>query len=201
MSKIMPGPQVRETVKEGAAEVRAKLKQDVSQWARARRLVSLKPTMGCMDCDATGKLACSACGGSGIQKVVWNDEQQACATCEGTGSVTCVECAGQRFVPNKHRKKLLWILVLGGIGWAFALYTLFQPDIAPELRARHLGGGGGGFSTGRPKTGGTSGTTPANGAAPGGPGGSSITAPNNSAIEPRPAGGNSLSAPNNGAGR
>jgi hypothetical protein len=208
MSKIMPGPQVRETVKEGAAEVRAKLKQDISQWSRARRLVTITPTIGCMECDATGKLACSACGGSGTQKVVWNDEQQACPTCEGHGTVTCVECAGQRRIPNKHRKKIIWVLALGGLAWAFALYTLFKPDIAPELRARYLGGGGGGYSTGRPKP-----ATPAvpggeNGTTPGSPGSSSLTNPNNDAFGTRtgtPSGPSSAPAPlvgpNGGAGR
>lgn len=211
MNKIMPkpSPQTREAVKEGAAEVREKLKSDISRWTRARRFVSLKPTLDCMECDGTGKHACSACGGEGLQKVVWNEEEQACPTCVGKGTVTCVECAGIGEVENKHRKKLVWVLAIGGLAWGYILFRLWGGDVAPELRARYLSGGGGGYSTGRP--GSNPGTGTQSTVAPGGPnGGNALTAPNNSAVEGRNTGGSHgvpgagmgggpMNAPNNGA--
>src|SRR5438105_7974360 len=111
MSHSFPGSTPRETLKEGAAEVKEKLKSDLSHLARFRRGVSLKPTMGCIDCDATGKVPCAGCGGTGEQRLILDAEKtEQCATCQGTGQVTCVTCAGRRFVPNINRKRILWIL-------------------------------------------------------------------------------------------
>jgi hypothetical protein len=188
MSNITPKP--REIVKEGAAEVREKLKADLSHWSRARRLVSLRPTMGCLSCDATGKLSCASCGGSGEQKLVWNDEVSACPTCEGKGIATCADCAGRGFVKNTHRKKWLWVLGIGGAAWALLLWRIWGDNIAPEAQAKYLHGGGGGGganvqrsappSSMRPNRGGPGGAR--NGMAPGGgmtPGGATITPGNN----------------------
>jgi hypothetical protein len=150
LSKLKPDhlPIPTETVKEGAHEVTEKLKADISRIARVRRAVSLKPIVGCLDCDATGKAPCGACGGAGNQKLVWNDEIQQCATCDGTGQVTCAECMGRGTVENTNRKKLIWMLVLGGIAWAYVLFRLWGGDILPEQRAKYLTRGGGGGATG-----------------------------------------------------
>ncbi len=143
-----------EAVKEGAHEVTAKLREDLGRWSRVRRVVSLKPTMGCIDCDTTGKVVCQACGGGGNQKLVWNDEVQQCPTCEGTGTVTCSECTGRGEVENAHRKKLIAILVIGGLMWAYVLFRLWGGDILPEQRSKYMaGGGGGGVTSTAPRAG------------------------------------------------
>jgi hypothetical protein len=165
-----------EAVKEGAQEVKAKLKEDFSRWTRVRRAVSLKPMVGCLNCDASGKTACGACGGAGNQKMVWNDEIQQCQTCEGTGEVTCAECAGYGEVENVHRKKLIAVFIFGGLAWAYILFRLWGGDILPEQRAKFLTRGGGGGSTGAPAAthgslgqthGSRGGATPPGGAQPG----------------------------------
>src|SRR6185369_13324709 len=117
------------TVKEGAAEVKAKLKSDFSKIARARRSVSIKPMMGCRECDATGRVPCSTCDGSGHTKVTFGDTPENCHTCEGRGTVTCVDCAGRGIVPNIHRKKILWIVGIGVAAWAFVLWRLWGGDV------------------------------------------------------------------------
>jgi hypothetical protein len=132
----------RTTFKEGAEEVRAKLRGDISRLTRFRRGVSLKPSMGCIDCDATGKLPCISCDGSGRAKVLMGDEPEPCLTCDGKGYVTCTTCAGRGWVLNKNRKKLLWILGIGGLAWLFVFYRLWGGDVLPEQIANIKGGGG-----------------------------------------------------------
>ena len=134
-------------VREGAQEVTEKLRADISRWTRVRRAVSLKPTMGCIDCDTTGKVDCAACGGGGNQKIVWNDEIQQCQTCAGTGQVTCSDCMGHGEVENVHRKKLKFVLVVGGIGWAYILFRLWGGDVLPEQQAKYITRGGGGSTS------------------------------------------------------
>ena len=138
MSDFLP----QTTFKEGAAEVREKLRTDISKLARFRRGVSLKPSMGCIDCDATGKLPCISCDGTGKSKVVLQEQPEPCATCEGKGYVTCTTCAGRGWVLNKNRKKLLWVMGIGGLAWLFVFYRLWGGDVAPEQVARIRGGGG-----------------------------------------------------------
>lgn len=134
----------RDTVREGAAEVGAKLKSDISRWTKVRRYASIKPMMGCGACDATGRFTCTNCDGTGKTKFVVGDQPEPCHTCEGKGTVTCVDCAGRGIVPNVHRKKVLWVLVLGVLAWGFALYTFMDRDIAPGVI--HGGSGGGQMS-------------------------------------------------------
>jgi len=151
MAKIGPRSAARSTIAAGAAEVREKLKSDLSRWSRVRRFATLKPTMGCITCDMTGKVLCDTCDGTGRSKLVFDDRQEACATCEGTGRVTCVTCAGRGIVPNVHRKKVLWLLILGGLAWGYVLFRLWNRDILPEFRAQ-----GGGRQISRPVSGGRS---------------------------------------------
>src|SRR5256885_7825699 len=98
MSDFVP----RATFKEGAEEVRAKLRSDISRLTRFRRGVSLRPTMGCIECDATGRLPCLSCDGSGKAKVVMGEQAEPCLTCEGRGTVTCTTCAGRGWVLNRN---------------------------------------------------------------------------------------------------
>jgi hypothetical protein len=137
------GPQI--SVREGAAEVRAKLKSDLSRWTKARRAVSLRPTILCAGCDGTGRVTCATCEGAGQSRIVFGDSPEACATCEGRGTVTCVDCSGRGQVVNAHRKMVLWLLVVGGLAWVFVLWSLLGRDVAPETVAKLKGGGGGGF--------------------------------------------------------
>jgi hypothetical protein len=150
LEKLKPAhiPIPTDVVKEGAHEVSEKLREDLGRWTRVRRAASLKPIVGCLDCDTTGKVACAACGGGGMQKLVWNEEVQPCPTCEGTGQVTCSACMGSGHVENAHRKKLIAVLVIGGLAWAYILFRLWGGDILPEQRAKYLARGGGGGSTG-----------------------------------------------------
>jgi hypothetical protein len=152
LNKLKPDhlPIPTETVKESAHEVKEKLREDFSRWTRVRRAVSLKPMVGCLACDASGKVACGACGGAGNQKLVWNEEVQQCQTCEGTGEVTCSECMGRGEVENVHRKKIIAVFVIGGLAWAYVLFRLWGGDILPEQQAKYLTRGGGGGSTGAP---------------------------------------------------
>lgn len=146
-------PQAAETVRESAVEVREKLKEDlgrISRLARVRRSVSLKPMVACLECNRSGKATCLTCGGAGSQKLVLNDEMQRCEACQGSGEVTCVECMGRGLVPNVHRKKVMWMLVVGGLAWAYVLFRLWGGDVLPEQRAKYMAGGGGGGGTGRP---------------------------------------------------
>ena len=137
-----------DTVKEGASEVSTKLREDLGKWTRIRSAVSLRPMVGCMTCDTTGKVSCGACGGSGNQKMVWNEEVQQCPTCEGACTVTCSECMGQGQVENTKRKMLLVCLVLGGLCWGYVLFRLWGGDILPEQQSKYMAGGGGGGNTG-----------------------------------------------------
>jgi hypothetical protein len=134
----------REVIREGAAEVKEKLRADISNWAKFRRFISLAPTMACLECEGTGSTPCSGCGGTGKQKLVWNDEEAVCATCEGKATVTCTECMGKGRVKNKQRKLFLWLFGLGALGWVFFFFRLWGGDVAPELRSKYLHGGGGG---------------------------------------------------------
>lgn len=145
MGKMVSGPGTRSTVSEGASEVREKLRSDLSRLMRVRRFATLKPTMGCIACDATGKIVCAICGGTGKSKLVLDDRQEDCAHCDGTGRVTCVQCAGRGQVANVHRKKVLWLLVIGGLAWGYVLFRLWNRDILPDFRAQ-----GGGRQISRP---------------------------------------------------
>src|SRR5687768_6877999 len=138
MSDFLP----RTTFKEGAAEVKAKLRTDISRLTRFRRGVSVKPTMGCIECDATGKLPCITCDGSGKSKVVLREEAEPCATCKGKGYVTCTTCAGRGWVLNKNRKKLLWLVAVGALAWAVVFWQMWSGDVLPEQVANLKGGGG-----------------------------------------------------------
>ncbi|MGC8666533.1 MAG: hypothetical protein ACP5VE_00255 [Chthonomonadales bacterium] len=134
---------------EGAQEVGAKLRADISRWTRVRRMVSIKPTVSCLACDGNGKVVCAVCGGTGKSKVILNEVQEDCPHCNGTGQITCVECAGVGQVPNVYRKPILWTLGLGALGWLIVLWVLLGRDVMPEERAHLAGGGGGGVITGR----------------------------------------------------
>ena len=138
MSDFLP----RTTFKEGAAEVKDKLRTDISRLTRFRRGVSLKPTMGCIECDATGKLPCISCDGSGKSKVVLREEAEPCATCDGKGYVTCTTCAGRGWVLNRNRKKLLWLVAVGGLAWLIVFWQMWSGDVLPEQVANLKGGGG-----------------------------------------------------------
>ncbi len=131
----------RSVVKESAAEVKDKLKKDISRWTRVRRVASIKPMMGCVACDAAGHIECESCGGTGKNKVVLNEKPEDCVHCDGKGQVTCVECAGVGLVPNVHRKKILWLLGIGGAAWLIVLWVFFGRDVMPEQRSKYLAGG------------------------------------------------------------
>ena len=140
-----------DTLREGAAEVRDKLRQDfstISRWTRVRRFVSLSPTMMCPDCDGARQVTCGACGGVGKQKVVWNDEEIICEGCKGEKVQNCGNCFGRGRVKNIHRKKFLWLLGIGCLGWLFLLFELWGRDLLPEQSAKYLHGGGGGGTAG-----------------------------------------------------
>lgn len=137
-------PHVSDTAREGAVEVKEKLKSDLSRMARLRRAVSLKHIVGCLSCDATGKTECSACAGTGEQKLIMDEATEKCSICEGSGRVSCVECMGTGSLPNVHRKKLIWMLAIGGLAWAFILFELWGGDILPEQRSKFLARSGGG---------------------------------------------------------
>src|SRR5205823_2830245 len=124
----------RETVRASAAEVKAKLKSDLSRVTRVRRAVSLRPMMGCVACDATGRLPCASCDGTGKTKIVLNDVAEDCLTCQGRGTVTCVDCSGRGEVPNVHRKKILWLLGLGGAAWLIVFWFMWGGDILPQQK-------------------------------------------------------------------
>jgi hypothetical protein len=129
----------RDTISEGAAEVKAKLRDDLSRWSRTRRYVSLKPAIPCLECDGAGKTQCAGCDGSGRSRIILDDDrQEPCVRCDGKGAVTCVVCAGRGMVPNAHRKKMLWMLALGAVAWLTILFHLWGRDILPEQRARLL---------------------------------------------------------------
>lgn len=191
LNKLKPDhlPIPTDTVKESAQEVKEKLREDFSRWTRVRRAVSLKPMVGCLACDAIGKVECGACGGAGNQKLVWNEEIQQCQTCAGTGQVTCAECMGRGEVENVHRKKLIAVLVIGGLAWAYILFRLWGGDILPEQRAKYLTRGGGGGATGAPApTRGTLGrphATAPNGAQPGARGAMGMPGQPGSTLGPR----------------
>lgn len=154
---VPKGPD-REVVREGVSEVRDKLRADLSRWGRARRAVSLKPIMSCADCDATGRVTCPTCEGSGKSRLVMGEKPDPCPTCEGKGSVSCVMCAGKGEVPNVHRKKVLGILIAGAAAWLFFLVRLYMMDHDLLPGFRPSGGGqalpaGGGASRGGPSAG------------------------------------------------
>jgi hypothetical protein len=145
----MKQPIRHSVLKEGAEEVGAKLRADISRWARVRRMVSIKPTVPCITCEGTGKVTCEVCGGTGKTKVILNEVQEDCPHCDGTGQVTCVDCAGAGQVPNVYRKPILWTLGLGAVAWLIVLWVLLGRDVMPEERAHLVGGGGGGVVAGR----------------------------------------------------
>lgn len=137
----------REAIREGAAEVKEKLRSDISsisKWTRVRRFVSLSPTMLCPDCEGAREIPCGACGGEGKQKLVWNDDVVTCEGCKGEGKQLCGSCLGRARVKNIHRKKFLWVLGIGGLGWAYLLIQFWGRDVLPEQSAKYLHGGGGG---------------------------------------------------------
>lgn len=139
------------SVREGADEVKAKLKSDFSRITRVRRSVSIKPTMGCASCDATGKVPCMSCDGAGKAKILiaTEAEEERCHTCDGTGSVTCVECAGKGSLPNVHRKKILVVVGIGAACWLIFFWQIWGRDVLPEQAASvrsAIGAKGGGRS-------------------------------------------------------
>src|SRR5688500_12308762 len=176
MSDFLP----RTTFKEGAAEVKAKLRTDISRLTRFRRGVSIKPTMGCIECDATGKLPGISCDGTGKSKVVLREEAEPCATCDGKGHVTCTACAGRGWVLNKNRKKLLWLVAGGGLAWLIVFWQMWSGDVLPEQVANIKGGGG---KAARPP--GPTGAVAGPGGAAAGPGGTVLT-PSSGALRPTP---------------
>lgn len=136
-------------LREGAEELGAKLRTDISRWTRVRRMISINRTVSCLTCDGEGKVVCHVCGGSGKSKVILNEVQEDCPHCAGTGYVTCVECAGTGEVPNVYRKPILWTLAIGALAWIIVLWVLLGRDVMPEERAHLAGGGGGGVIAGR----------------------------------------------------
>lgn len=174
--RVPSSPMKNEAVREGASELSEKLRADFARLMALRRYASLQHTIGCSACDAQGTVPCDRCAGTGKTSVVVNDVQQSCLACNGTGTITCVECGGVGRVPNANRKKVIIMLVVGGLAWLYVLFRLWGGDVAPELRAnlsKDGGGhatqvakpvGGGRSSVGAPQqmpTGGT--TTPQNG--------------------------------------
>lgn len=142
MSDFGPKGARNEKLHEGVDEIRSKLRQDMSRWAQARRSMTLKPTMGCMECDATGKVSCTTCAGTGASTlVIGQDEAQKCLTCGGAGQVTCVDCAGKGWVENVHRKKIKLILYIGLVAWLLVLLRLWMVDhdLLPGFRAEVKG--------------------------------------------------------------
>lgn len=137
--KLEVSRQSRDLVREGAQEVKEKLREDLSRWSRVRRCVSLQREIPCLACDGAGKTLCAACQGSGKSGFTTETgEADACPRCGGHGSVTCVECAGRGRIANRHRTKLLWTLWLGGIAWVLVLLQLWGRDLLPEQRAKLL---------------------------------------------------------------
>src|ERR1051326_1660114 len=128
MAKLVKPTIKTEAVREGAAEVGAKLKEDFSRWTRVRRFASIKPMMRCGSCDGTGRFTCISCDGSGKTKFTVGEQAEPCPTCQGKGTVPCTDCAGRGIVANVHRKKILWLIALGVLGWGFVLYTLWGGD-------------------------------------------------------------------------
>jgi hypothetical protein len=144
----------RETISEGAAEVKEKLREDLSRWSRARRFVSLKHEIPCLECDGAGRIQCHVCGGTGKSRLVLEDgTQEPCVQCDGRGSITCVVCTGKGQVPNAHRKTMLWLMVAGGLAWLFILFQLWGRDILPEQRAAVLQRGEHGKAVSAPQPG------------------------------------------------
>ena len=43
----------------------------------------------CPECEGSGELLCTACGGSG-----YDEDDDPCADCEGNGSIECDTCEG-----------------------------------------------------------------------------------------------------------
>ena len=159
----------RETISEGAAEVKAKLREDLSRWSRTRRYATLKPEIPCLECDGAGKIQCALCGGTGLSRLVLDDgRQESCVQCDGKGAYTCVVCAGRGLVPNTRRKLMLTLLAVGGLAWLLIFFQLWGRDIFPEQRAAILqrgehgqavsappvGAPGGGAGVGMPTRGG-----------------------------------------------
>jgi hypothetical protein len=151
MSRLLRDPQTREVVREGASEVREKLREDFSRWTRSRRYMSLKPEIACGECMGQCKAACAGCGGTGRGRVRGEDGSvPACALCDGKGAVTCVACSGKGQVENIHRKKWIWLMGLGGAGWLLTFFQLWGRDILPEQRAAVLDRGAHGKSVTAP---------------------------------------------------
>jgi hypothetical protein len=130
------------TVKEMAGDIRESMRGSLSGVSRVRRGISLRPILPCIDCD-NGKVVCDVCKGTGKATVVWNDEVTPCAVCGGVGSRKCSVCDGRGFVVNTHRKKVLWLLILGFVGWGAAAYMIWGGDLFPESRAKLFKSGGG----------------------------------------------------------
>lgn len=138
----------REVVREGLTEVRAKISEDLSQWGRARRVMTLSHTLDCLDCDATGTITCPKCGGAGTIPFGESQEQLPCANCNGAGKYGCVSCAGAGSLPNPHRKKIVVVLWVGLVAWLLIFIRLYLMghDVLPEMGKQ----GGGGIIQGRP---------------------------------------------------
>ncbi|MEP6755374.1 MAG: hypothetical protein ABJA67_07730 [Chthonomonadales bacterium] len=129
---------------EAVSELRSKLKSDLSQASGFSQYLTLRRTMKCSECGATGIVQCVVCNGEGKQRMIWNDEISTCEACEGKGEVTCGECEGRKFVLNPHRKKILILAGIGAACWAWILFSIYGPQVLPEQQAKLLHGGGAG---------------------------------------------------------
>lgn len=56
----------------------------------------------CETCKRTGKVSCSACGGSGGRECNTGCKHE-CLNCNGTGEVKCPECDGAHNACQKRR--------------------------------------------------------------------------------------------------
>lgn len=137
----------REAVREGLTEVRAKITEDLSQWGKARRVMTLSPTLVCLDCEGTGTITCPRCNGAGT--IPFGDDQEPvpCANCNGAGHYGCVTCASAGSLPNPHRKKIVIVLWVGLVAWLLIFIRLYLlgHDVLPEFGKQ----GGGGVIQGR----------------------------------------------------
>ncbi len=131
----------REVVSEGVAEVKDRLREDISRLKKVRRGITLRTTMECLECEGNGRVICQSCGGLGKAKVVFGDEPGACETCVGSGRIGCVTCLGKGSLANPHRKKVLIVLGVGGVAWLLVFLRLWMGsfDVLPAVRA--TGGG------------------------------------------------------------
>lgn len=69
----------------------------------ARRVIGTPSSVyRCETCKRTGKVSCSACGGSGGRECNTGCKHE-CLNCNGTGEVKCPECDGAHNACQKRR--------------------------------------------------------------------------------------------------